>query len=216
MSEDDQMHEHISKDRIFFIDQQKVVLHDFDAPGYILDIGGGGEGVIGKLKCMRVIAIDTRKEELEGTPEGPLKLVMDARNLQFLDNTFDTTTSFFTLMYVEKANREKILREVYRVLKPNGEFLIWDVVIPPRDDNPKEFFAVRLVVVVHGEEIETGYGVPWKDREQDVSYYADLAEKIGFDVLSKEEHDQTYFLKLKKWGKLSIKGLTKNYIKIDE
>lgn len=37
----------------------------------ILDIGGGGEGIIGMRYSNRVISIDTRKDELEEAPTGP-------------------------------------------------------------------------------------------------------------------------------------------------
>jgi len=44
-----------------------------------LDIGGGGEGVIGQMKGKQVIAIDPNRRELEEAADGPLKIVMDAR-----------------------------------------------------------------------------------------------------------------------------------------
>jgi len=34
-------------ENIFFLEKQEVVVRDFDAAGLILDISGGGEGVIG-------------------------------------------------------------------------------------------------------------------------------------------------------------------------
>lgn len=43
--------------------------------GKILDIGGGGEGIIGQVLGDKVVTIDKLKEELEEAPEGPLKVV---------------------------------------------------------------------------------------------------------------------------------------------
>lgn len=37
--------------------------------GSILDIGGGGEAVIGQIYKDRVTAIDNRQEELDGAPD---------------------------------------------------------------------------------------------------------------------------------------------------
>lgn len=91
-------HTEPSEDRLFFAERQEVIVNDFDSPGYILDIGGGGEGSIGKLKGKQVIAIDPNKQELEESAAGPLKVIMDARDLQFPDGTFSLATSFFTLM----------------------------------------------------------------------------------------------------------------------
>lgn len=193
----DNMHDPLPEKDMFIIEKQNVVLQDFECSGYILDIGGGGEGVIGLLKGDCVVAIDTRKSELEEAPDGPLKIVMDARDLQFLDNTFGTVTAFFTLMYILKSDRRKVFEEMYRVVKPGGSVLIWDVVIPLRDDT-REWFVVPVVITVHGKPIETGYGVRWEGREQDMLSFIELAEKAGFKVVEKTEDGQTFFLHLKK------------------
>ena len=55
-------------------------LVDIEHQGMILDIGGGGEGVIGKLHGKDVVAIDLKKEELLEAADGPLKIIMDAGN----------------------------------------------------------------------------------------------------------------------------------------
>lgn len=61
---------------------QNVEIKDFETNGFILDIGGGGEGVIGQMKTKQVIAIDLYKSELKAAPDGPfLKVVMDATDL---------------------------------------------------------------------------------------------------------------------------------------
>ena len=38
--------------------------------GSILDVGGGGEGIIGRLYGEQVIAIDNCQEELDEAPDG--------------------------------------------------------------------------------------------------------------------------------------------------
>ena len=55
-------HTERSQDQFFFFEQQQVDVRDFESSGLILDIGGGGEGIIGILKGERVIAIDFRKD----------------------------------------------------------------------------------------------------------------------------------------------------------
>ena len=104
----------------------EVVLPDFPADGLILDIGGGGEGVIGQLKGRQVVAIDLLKQELDEAPGQPLlKIVMDARELKFTDASFSTATVFFTFMYIAPADHEKVFRELYRVLRPGGTAFVW-------------------------------------------------------------------------------------------
>ena len=90
------------EERHYLYEKQVVVVEDFASTGHILDIGGGGEGIIGLLKGQDVIAIDIRRRELEEAAEGALKIVMDARDLQFLDGAFSTATAFFSLMCLKE------------------------------------------------------------------------------------------------------------------
>jgi len=188
----------ISEERLFFFEKQEVVVNDFDSAGYILDIGGGGEGVIGKLKGKQVIAIDPSKRELEEAAAGPLKIVMDARDLQFLDGSFSTATSFFTLMYIKAPDHEKVFNEVFRVLAPGGVFLIWDVIFPQRPDANKDVAVFLFLVKLPNEEINAGYGMSWTEEGRDPSYYVNLAEQAGFVVVEQMEEGRQVFLKLQK------------------
>lgn len=74
-------------------EMQDIVVEDFSTDGLILDIGGGGEGIIGRMKTTRDVAIDISRGELANAPVGPLKVVMDATDLKFLDGSFPTATS---------------------------------------------------------------------------------------------------------------------------
>ena len=189
---------HVSEDRVFFLEKQEITVNDFDATGYILDIGGGGEGVIGRLKGEQVIAIDPNRRELEGAAAGPLKIIMDARDLQFLDATFSVATSFFTLMYVKGADHEKVFREVFRVLKSGGRFLIWDVALPQCLDQDKDGVAFYVTVKLPHAEIDTGYGCYWSEEEQNLPYYRRLAANAGFQIVAQREEEQLFFLELRK------------------
>ena len=53
------------EDNYYLFEQVELEVKDFESKGFILDIGGGGEGVIGRLKGKDVVAIDLRIEELE-------------------------------------------------------------------------------------------------------------------------------------------------------
>jgi SAM-dependent methyltransferase len=189
-----------SADRIFFFDPLTVEVDDFASSGYILDIGGGGEGIIGLLKGRDVIAIDTSQRELEDAPAGPLKIVMDARDLRFLDGAFATATAFFSLMYLKsRHDQQKVLDEVFRVIRPGGRFLIWDMNVPPRPEGEeRDICATRLRVSVRAQIIKTGYGQPWPPDHRDLAYYSELAAAAGFDVIEQREGGRLIFLHLQK------------------
>ena len=191
-------HERSLKDRMVEFEEQSLEIQDFHAFGPVLDLGGGGEGVIGVLKGDRVIAIDPNRRELEDAPEGPLKIVMDARDLQFLDATFDTVTAFFTLMYVKGEDHKIVFREVHRVLRPGGRFLIWDVLIPERSDETKDIAVFPFRFVLPREEIKTGYGIRWPEGDRDLSHFTELAETTGFETKEARTEGRTVFLDLKK------------------
>lgn len=189
-------------ERMFSIDIQNINLTDFTHKGRVLDIGGGGEGIIGQVLGESVVSIDPRRDELEEASEGPLKIIMDARELQFLNHTFEGVTSFFTLMYIDKEYHQKVFEEIYRVLKNDGEFTIWDVRIPKYTGGIRDIFLVPLKIKLKHKNIRTTYGVLWKQAEQDMEYYIKLGAKIGFKVITKQEMNQIYCVKFKK--KVSI------------
>jgi ubiquinone/menaquinone biosynthesis C-methylase UbiE len=185
-----------SEENIHFFERQDITLDVFQHEGLILDIGGGGEGILGRLKGDEVVAIDPNKRELEGAPSGPLKIVMDARELMFLDKTFQTVTSFFTLMYISGSDHVKVFEEVFRVLKYGGQFLVWDGVLPTQLDDEKEIAAFMLRIKLPSEVVETGYGAKWPVREQNLEYYTDIARSTGFDLHEQWEHNHMLFMKL--------------------
>ena len=183
----------MTEDDILFLDTVDIELPPLCGTGYVLDIGGGGEGVIGRIEGLQVVAIDCREDELIEAPEGPLKVVMDARDLQFLDGTFFAATAFFSLMYFDdEAGLQATLAEVFRVLKPGGLFRVWDVDTSTLPESSKPLFAVRIKFVVNGIASETAYGRPWPKQTRDHHYYSDLAEAAGFDHVDTEERGYTF------------------------
>jgi SAM-dependent methyltransferase len=178
----------------------EVAVPDFPAEGLILDIGGGGEGVIGQLKGRQVVAIDLLKRELEDAPGGPLlKIVMDARALGFLDGAFDTATVFFTFMYVAPADHAKVFAELHRVLRPGGRLLVWDPTFPEKAAPDKPKIMYPLHVRLPGKEINTGYGVGIREG-QGASHFVELANAAGFEVVTKKDEKGWFFLEFKKTG----------------
>ena len=190
-------HSAIDEERMFLVDQQIVQINDvFKDDDLILDLGGGGEGVIGQLRGRQVVAVDTRKQELEDCAPGPIKVVANAKELPFLDEAFDAITAFFFLMYVPTSDRPSVLAEAYRVLRPGGKLHIWDVQIPPKGKKTQEIFVVPVKAQLPNRTIETGYGVRWDDREMSVDSIIQMTQEVGFTVEDKASEGELFRLTL--------------------
>ena len=188
----------MSEDRIHFIEKHLVDISNVNLRGRILDIGGGGEGVIGQYKGKSVIAIDKLKSELEEAPDGGyLKIIMDAQDLKFLDATFDTVTAFYMFMYVPLDLRPKIFEEIFRVIRSGGDFVVWDMVITERGDNKKELYGAEIEVNIGEKRIQTGYATRW-NKTQDLEYFLKLGEKVGFQILEKKLQQDQIFIRFRK------------------
>jgi len=177
------------------LEPQRIEMAPVSTDGFILDIGGGGEGIIGKLNGRDVVAIDTSERELEETENESLKVVMDASDLKFLPSSFDVATSFFTLLFIDGEIHAKVFGEVLRVLKDGGRFLIWDVEVPDGVEG-KESFFVPLVIELPGETVTTGYGV--RLRGQSLEGFKELAEEAGFEVSHQWIRGKVFHLELRK------------------
>lgn len=161
--------------------------------GTILDIGGGGEGIIGRIYQLQVTAIDNRQEELDEAPEGFTKLLMDACDLKFEDSIFDNVSLFYTLMYIDKNKHNKVIKEAYRVLKKGGELYIWDTII--NEANP---FLVELNIDIGDSIVNTTYGVYKDNAFQDKDYYKSICEELGFYLIAEYLDNNQFYLHFKK------------------
>ena len=170
-----------------------IKLHQ-ELKGTILDIGGGGEGVIGRLYGNQVVAIDNRQEELDEVPECCRKLLMDATEMTFEDNCFDNATLFYSLMFMSKSSQQKALCEAARVVKPSGEVHIWDCNINSAYPDP---FCIDVKVQLPESKIQTTYGVGKLDV-QNVESIKEICELSGLKVYKTETDGLSFFIKCKK------------------
>ena len=162
--------------------------------GKILDIGGGGEGIIGRLYTNQVVAIDIRQDELDEAPTGFKKILMDATSLRFKDNSFDHITSFFTLLFMNTEEQKRAISEATRVLKNNGEFHIWDCDILSAYPEP---FCVDVAVQLPNEHISTTYGVCKMDS-QDEDSIVEMCLNSGLILVAKQYDKCGFYLRFRK------------------
>ncbi|MDO5650311.1 MAG: class I SAM-dependent methyltransferase [Gallicola sp.] len=165
-----------------------------DLAGSILDIGGGGECVIGQIFGDQVIAIDNRQEELDEAPNCCEKRLMDATELLFEDYSFDNVTFFYSLMYMSRDTQIKAIHEAMRVLKRGGKCYIWDTDIQPAYPEP---FIIDLDIVSDKLMIHTSYGIV-TDEAQDADTILKFTMESGIVRLRFERTADQFLLVLKK------------------
>lgn len=162
--------------------------------GRILDIGGGGEGIIGRLYTDQVVAIDICQDELDDAPAGFEKILMDATHLKFENNSFDHVTSFYTFMFMSTEEQKRAVAEAKRVLKKNGELHIWDCSIPSAYPEP---FCIDVAVQLPDEHISATYGVV-KTDSQDESHVVEMCLRAGLMLVTQKHSKYGFFLSFKK------------------
>ncbi|NVM55951.1 MAG: class I SAM-dependent methyltransferase, partial [Candidatus Helarchaeota archaeon] len=177
--------------RSLVVGRHTIEIEPIKTEGYILDIGGGGEGIIGRLNGRDAISIDL--SFLTRQDNDSLKILMDATDLKFLSSQFDVAASFFTFMYIENNDHLKVFKEVHRVLKDRGRFLIWDSRIPERFED-KRFFVLPLEILLPDERVESVYGA--KLDQQSLAYFKGLAARSGFEVVEEWVKNEIFFLEL--------------------
>ena len=159
--------------------------------GRILDVGGGGEGIIGLAYGKQVVAIDNCQEELDDAPDGFEKILMDATELKFEDNSFEHITFFYSLMFMSMEEQKQALAEAVRVLKPSGKIYLWDTLITSAYPNP---FYVELDIAVDGRIIHTTYGVVKEESLSKADDYIVFCEELNLKLIEKQVNKDQYYL----------------------
>jgi len=167
--------------------QAKVFLKRLE--GFVVDIGGGGEGTMAKACGREAVCLDISKTEIgEARSRGAVAnwVLCDARSMPFKNGIFDVATFFFSFMYIKTFEKKHaVMAEAKRVLKSDGLLYLWDAVIRERPDLCVVFVEANLP---DEEKIYTGYGVKGKEKEQTLELISKLALEAGFKVTETESH----------------------------
>ena len=133
---------------------------------YILDIGCGGGANIKKMLAHcprgRVSGIDYSSVSVEKSLKVNRKAITDRRcdvikgsalALPFSKNSFDIVTAFETVYFWPEI--EKCFCEVYRVLKPNGCFMICNESNGETNKDDKWAEKIGGMTIYNGEQLRT-------------------------------------------------------------
>ncbi len=153
-----------------------------DKKGKVLDLGSGAGRHLVKIKNGKMYLVDFSEEMIKLAKKKSEKekikaefFVSQITKLDFENDFFDSAICISSLHCVEgKENREKVVEELYRVLKPNAkaEIGVWN-------KNSKRFKN-------SGKEKY----VKWRDKGERYYYLFDekeihdLFERCGFKIIS--------------------------------
>lgn len=148
----------------------------------LIDVGagyGGSARALAKMTGVYVSCVNISEKENERNKkmnkEQGLDHLIEVHDGSFEDiphgnEQFEFAWSQDAILH--SGNREKVLQEVYRVLKPGGEFVFTD---PMQADDAKKEDLQPVLDRIHLETMGS------------FSFYTKTAEKIGFEVVGIED-----------------------------
>ncbi len=179
-------------DRIHFLPKIEIDLPDLDFDGLLLNLAHGGEDVIGKTTSAQVVAINISSDDLADSAPTSLRIIMNPCDLKFYDRSFDVVTGFFSMMYLVCNQQFHVFREVFRVLKPGGHFLFWEVIVPERAESEKDIIAFPVQIRTPKGTMSAGFGALWPDQAFTPDMFLEMAVSAGF-VIADQTVASTHF-----------------------
>lgn len=141
----------------------------------VLDVGCGfGYGTKLLNESNTATGIDSSKEAIEYAREtyGNNYSISNAEKLQYSDGSFEAVTAFEVLEHVE--NPEKMLKEIHRVLTPQGKLFI-------STPNPLHIWN-RIKHLFTGKRFDKAFPNPYHVKEFNKQELKELLEKNGFKI----------------------------------
>jgi demethylmenaquinone methyltransferase/2-methoxy-6-polyprenyl-1,4-benzoquinol methylase len=175
-------------------------------PDSILDIATGtGDLAIqfSETSASKIVGLDISKGMLEigkvkvekkGLQDRVELVLGDSENMIFQDNSFDAVTVAFGVRNFE--NLEKGLKEIYRVLKPKGTFVILETSVPAKTPYKQGYMAyTKYILPLIGKVFSKDRNAyKYLSESASVFPYGDalnnILQEIGFN--SVEDFPQTF------------------------
>lgn len=125
--------------------------------GDIIDVGCGQKPYKHLFNHLKYIGIEVEQEGHDHTNED-VDVFYDGKKIPFEDNTFDNAITSQVLEHVFEP--DAFLREIHRVLKPNGHLLltvpfVWDEHEQPYDYARYSSFGLKYLIEKNGFQIVT-------------------------------------------------------------
>ncbi len=175
----------------WYVFKDKPAEHSIDflkkQKGKILDLGSGAGRNLTKIKNGKMYLVDFSEQMINFAKKRAKQknikakfFVLNVTKLPFPDNYFDSAIVIALIHCIEgEKNREKTIKELFRVLKPGAEaeIAVWNKNSRRFKNSPKEKY------------------VRWRDKGKryyhlfDEREIYDLFEKQGFKIKKKLEHN---------------------------
>ncbi|WP_406682954.1 bifunctional demethylmenaquinone methyltransferase/2-methoxy-6-polyprenyl-1,4-benzoquinol methylase UbiE [Seonamhaeicola sp. MEBiC1930] len=175
-------------------------------PESILDIATGTGDLainLAETKASRIVGLDISTGMLEVGKEKVKKKGLDSKiemvwgdseNIPFDDNTFDAVTVAFGVRNFETL--ENGLKEIYRVLKPSGTFIILETSIPTKSPFKQgyNFYSKNILPLIGKVFSKDRSAYKYLSESASVFPYGEalnnILRKIGF--INVEDFPQTF------------------------
>lgn len=191
----------------------------------VLVIGAGAEQVARKMLDANAVSVNLIVNDYETLMNARLLLSKESKitaKMMDYDNT-DFNESEFDLVYAQASvstlSRNKILKEIKRILKPGGTFCVSEItalrkeypafirdifessdILPLLHDNCKEYYQERKFYVLYEEDLSSSLKNFYETAAQSLKdTIGDLSEKEKSyykKVLNKISHESNAYLKL--------------------
>ncbi|RDE16554.1 MAG: hypothetical protein C4K47_01545 [Candidatus Thorarchaeota archaeon] len=173
---------------------QEIAFERLRSTGLVLDVGGGGEGIVSRIEGSRVCAIDINLSEIREAQiyeSAPQWIASDGESLPFRNAVFQTAAIWFSLDYMADWKMKRaVVREVLRVLRKKGSLSIMSSKIICREAR----FVLRMrYTLPDGSVYQTGYGVKG-NQGQTMDRISDIVEQTGFHIAKKDDNGYWFHL----------------------
>ncbi|TFG04911.1 class I SAM-dependent methyltransferase [Candidatus Thorarchaeota archaeon] len=176
----------------------RIPLKHIPDEGRVLDIGGGGEGLVSRLEGKRVCAVDVLLNKIREARIYSVEsqwIQSDARALAVRDRVFDTVTCWFSLSYLPEGDaKRQVLTEANRVLKRSGMLSVIGMSIP--GETVKHVLDAEFVLPDNYIS-KMSYAVSG-NQEQTMESLINLGQEIGFQIQQASDHEYWFELTMRK------------------
>jgi ubiquinone/menaquinone biosynthesis C-methylase UbiE len=112
---------------LYLKDEIRTFLEKVPQGASILDLGSGPGNHAKRFQDAgrKVLCVDISKEMVKRCRARGLQAITgDFEELNLPENSYDAVYAYTSLLHIPKANLNKVLKQIHKVLKPNGTFAL--------------------------------------------------------------------------------------------